>query len=79
MARPPAPFTTARRWKRGERRMAGCRPEQGPPTRRGTVSDAGRGGRCAALVAIHNHLYVESLGKLAEGDWLRGETGLGSG
>ena len=41
--------------------MAGCRPEQGPPTRRGTVNDAGRGGRWAALVAIHNHLYVESL------------------
>ena len=59
--------------------MAGCRPEQGPPTRRGTVSDAGRGGRWAALVAIHNHLYVETLGKLAEGDWPReqliGESG----
>ena len=50
--------------------MAGCRPEQGPPTRRGTVSDAGRGGRWAALVAFHNHLYVESLGKLAEGELL---------
>ena len=53
--------------------MAGCRPKQGPHTRRGTVSDAGRGGRWAALVAIHNRLYVESLGKLAEGDWLRGD------
>ena len=37
------------------------------------MSDAGREGQWAALVAIHKHLYVESLGKLAEGDWLSGD------
>jgi hypothetical protein len=72
-ARPPAPFTTARRWKRGASRMAECRPEPGPSTRRGIVSDAGRGGRWAALVAMHNQLHVELPGKLDAGDWFRGD------
>jgi len=49
--------------------MAGCRTERSPPPdKRGTVSDAGRGGRWAPSTTI---CTITSAGKLATRNWHR--------